>query len=74
MSFAHFMAGPIGRGIRVVAGLVMITAGLVIGSAGGYVLAVAGLLPVLAGLLNVCLIAPILKAPLSGKACLAQPR
>jgi hypothetical protein len=74
MSFARFMAGPIGRGIRVLAGLVMIVAGLVIESAGGYVLAAVGLLPLLAGLLNVCLIAPILKAPLSGTTCLAQPR
>ena len=52
----------------------MIVAGLVIGSAGGYVLAAVGLLPLLAGLLNVCVIAPVLKAPFSGKACLAQPR
>ena len=74
MSFALFMAGPIGRGVRVVAGLVMIVAGLIIGSAGGYVLAAVGVLPLLAGLLNVCMIAPLLKAPLSGKACLAQPR
>ena len=73
MSFAHFMAGPIGRGIRVVAGIVMIVAGLLIGSTGGYVLVAVGLLPLLAGLLNVCVIAPVLKAPFSGKACLAQP-
>lgn len=74
MSFARFMAGPVGRGIRVVAGLVMIVAGLVIGSGGGYALAAVGLLPLIAGLLNVCVIAPVLKAPFSGKTCLAQPR
>ena len=74
MSFARFMASPIGRGIRVVAGLVIIVAGLVIGSAGGYLLAAVGLVPLMAGLLNVCVIAPVLKAPFSGKACLAQPR
>jgi hypothetical protein len=28
----------------------------------------------IAGLLNVCVIAPVLKAPFSGKTCLAQPR
>ena len=74
MSFARFMASPIGRGIRVVAGLVIIVAGLVIGSAGGYLLAAVGLVPLMAGLLNVCVLAPVLKAPFSGKACLAQPR
>ncbi len=74
MAFARFMAGPIGRGIRVVAGLVIIVAGLVIGSAGGYLLAAVGLVPLMAGLLNVCVLAPVLKAPFSGKACLAQPR
>ncbi len=74
MSFARFMAGPVGRGIRVVAGLVMIVAGLVIGSGSGYALAAVGLLPLIAGLLNVCVIAPVLKAPFSGKTCLAQPR
>ena len=72
MSFARFMASPTGRGIRVVAGLVMIVAGLVIGSAGGYVLAIVGVLPLLAGALNVCVIAPVLKAPFSGKAALSN--
>ncbi len=68
MSFAHFMANPIGRGVRVVAGLALIIVGLAIGSAGGYVLAIVGLVPLLAGILNVCLIAPILKAPFRGEA------
>lgn len=67
MSFARFMASPLGRGIRVITGAVMIVAGLVIGSTGGYVLAAVGVLPLLAGALNVCVIAPVLKAPLSGK-------
>ncbi len=72
MSFARFMATPTGRGIRVVAGLVMIVAGLVIGSAGGYLLAVVGVVPLLAGALNVCMIAPVLKAPFSGKTALSN--
>jgi len=73
MSFARFMAGPIGRGVRVVAGLALIVIGLSIGSAGGYVLAVVGVVPLLAGALNVCVIAPVLKAPFSGKAALQSP-
>jgi hypothetical protein len=74
MSFARFMASPVGRGIRVVAGVALIIAGLAIGSAGGYVLAAVGVLPLLAGALNVCFISPLLKAPFSGKAALTNQR
>ncbi|MGB8860077.1 MAG: DUF2892 domain-containing protein [Ilumatobacteraceae bacterium] len=70
MSFARFMAGPIGRGARVAAGLAMIIAGIAMGSTGGWILAVVGVLPLLAGALNICVIAPLLKAPFSGKAAL----
>lgn len=73
MSLARFMASPVGRGIRVVAGIALIIAGLAIGSTGGYVLAVVGVVPLLAGALNVCVLAPLLKAPFSGKA-LTNPR
>ncbi len=72
MSFARFMAGPVGRGVRVVAGLALIIVGLVLGSAGGYVLAAVGLVALLAGALNVCVLGPVLKAPFSGKAVLAK--
>lgn len=72
MSFARFMAGPIGRGIRVAAGLALIVIGVAVGGAGGWVLAVVGLLPLMAGALNICVIAPLLKAPFSGKAALSQ--
>lgn len=73
MSLARFMASPVGRGIRVVAGIALIIAGLAIGSTVGYVLAVVGVVPLLAGALNVCVLAPLLKAPFSGKA-LTNPR
>lgn len=72
MSFARFMAGPVGRGIRVAAGLVLIVIGVAVGGAGGWVLAIVGLLPLMAGALNICVIAPLLKAPFSGKAALSQ--
>jgi hypothetical protein len=42
MSFARFMAGPIGRGVRVVAGIALIVIGIVVGSVGGVILAVVG--------------------------------
>ena len=66
MSFARFMASPLGRGIRIVAGLVM-------GGGGGIALAVVGLLPLLAGVFNICAIAPLLKAPFRGKDLAAKP-
>lgn len=67
MAFAQFMATPMGRGIRVVAGIVLIALGLlVVEGTGGIILAVIGLMPILAGALNICLIAPLIGAPFSG--------
>jgi hypothetical protein len=67
MAFARFMAGPIGRLARIIAGVVLIVLGLQAGGTGGIILAIVGVLPILAGALNFCLIAPILGAPFSGK-------
>src|SRR5258708_2177365 len=69
MAFAQFMAPRARRGLRVVAGLVLIGFGLYLHSTVGIVVAVVGLVPLLAGVLNVCGIAPILGAPFSGAAC-----
>lgn len=74
MSFARFMAGPIGRGVRVVAGIALIVIGIVVGSVGGVILAVVGAVALLAGAANFCLISPLLKAPFKGKDALAQPK
>lgn len=68
MSLARFMATSAGRALRVVAGLALIVIGLAIGGIGGVVLAVVGLVPLAAGVFNVCLIAPLIKAPFNGKA------
>jgi hypothetical protein len=67
MSFARFMAGTIGRGARIVVGIVLFIVGLSVGSVGGWVLAIVGVVAFLAGALNVCLIAPLLKAPFKGQ-------
>lgn len=68
MAFAKFMAGALGRGVRIIAGLVLIAVGLlVVQDTGGIVLAVIGVLPILAGVFNFCLIAPVIGAPFSGK-------
>lgn len=73
MTFAKFMAGPIGRGVRIVAGVLLIAIGLlVVGDVGGLLLAAVGLLPIVAGALNVCLIAPLIGAPFSGQKALEQ--
>lgn len=67
MEFARFMASPIGRGIRVVVGLLLIIIGISTGGTGGWILAIIGLLPLATGIANVCVLAPLLKAPFSGK-------
>jgi hypothetical protein len=70
MALARFMAGPIGRLARIILGVVLIVLGLQAGDTGGIILAVVGVVPILAGVLNVCLIAPIIGAPFSGKEAL----
>jgi hypothetical protein len=65
------MAGTTGRLVRIIAGIVLILVGLlVVGDTAGIIIAVIGVLPILAGVLNVCLIAPLIGAPFSGKEAL----
>jgi hypothetical protein len=71
MGFATFMASGVGRGIRIVAGLVLIAVGgyLAFAKANvglGVILAVVGLVPLAAGALDVCIFAPLFRAPFSG--------
>lgn len=71
MALAKFMAKPIGRLIRVIAGLALILVGvLVVEGTEGWLLALVGVLPLVTGALNVCLISPLLGAPFSGKKAL----
>jgi hypothetical protein len=71
MKLAKFMAGTTGRLVRIIAGIVLILVGLlVVGDTAGIIIAVIGVLPILAGVLNVCLIAPLIGAPFSGKEAL----
>ena len=68
MKFARFMAQPFGRIIRVVAGAAMMGIGLgAVQGTEGTVLAVVGVLPILTGVFNVCVLGPILRAPLLGR-------
>ena len=67
MGSAQFMSSGLGRGLRIVAGIILIAVGLaVVGGIGGIVLAVVGLVPLLAGAFDVCLFAPLFGAPLKG--------
>ena len=67
MGFAEFMAGWPGRLTRIIAGAVLIGIGLgVVEGTWGTVLAIVGGVPIAAGVFNVCLIAPLLRAPFRG--------
>jgi len=69
MALAVFMATPLGRGLRIVFGAVLIYLGLsVLQGVGGTVLALLGILPLTTGLLNLCVLAPLLGAPFRGSA------
>jgi hypothetical protein len=73
MAFAVFMASPLGRGLRIVVGALLIYVGLsVVQGVGGTVLAVFGILPLITGMLNLCVLAPLLGAPFRGSA-LSKP-
>lgn len=65
--FARFIAGGVGRALRVAAGLAIIATGLLaVGGTTGYAVAAAGLIPLLAGGLDFCLLGPLFGAPFSG--------
>jgi hypothetical protein len=65
--FVSFMASPVGRITRIVAGLVLIAWGLLgLTGASGLVVAVVGMVPLVAGLFDFCVFAPLFGAPLAG--------
>jgi Inner membrane protein YgaP-like, transmembrane domain len=67
MAFAEWMATPLGRALRVVVGVLLIYLGLaVMRGVGGAVLAAVGVVPLVAGILNLCLVGPLIGAPMKG--------
>ena len=73
ISFPCFMARPLGRGLRIVAGIALIGLGWTMReNTSGIILIAVGLAPLLAGAFNVCLIAPLIGAPFSGRGALAR--
>lgn len=67
MSFLQFMNTPVGRWIRIAAGLGLIAVGITIGGAFGIALSVFALLPIGTGVFGVCPINPLFGT--SMKAC-----
>jgi len=69
MGFASFMASGFGRGLRIVAGVVLLAVGLrVVGGTEGAIIAIVALVPLLAGIFDVCVFAPLFRAPFKGSA------
>ena len=65
--FAQFINSPLGRLLRVVAGVALIGSGLTQrGTKTGVILSVVGLVPLAAGTFNLCLISALLGGPISG--------
>ena len=63
----RFLASPIGRMVRVVAGLALIAVSLLwLRGMAGWILAVVGLVPLLAGSLDYCVFAPLFGLPFGG--------
>lgn len=67
MGFVAFMSSTAGRVARAVAGVALIVAGVLIGG-GALALAGVGVVFVAVGVFDVCLLAPLFKQPMSGKA------
>ncbi len=71
MAFASFMSSAAGRGLRIIVGLGLIGWGVFLSMAAstmttGIILIIVGLLPLATGLFNVCVLAPLFRAPFSG--------
>jgi Protein of unknown function (DUF2892) len=71
MGFVAFMSSMAGRITRAVAGAALVVVGAVLGG-GWLVLALVGLVFIAVGVFDVCLLAPLFKQPLSGKAVRAK--
>ena len=67
MSFVSFMRSAAGRGLRIVAGIALITLGISIGGTGGVIIAVVGVVPLAAGVFNFCLAGPLFEVDLMGR-------
>jgi hypothetical protein len=66
-AFFRFIASPLGRWIRIIAGAALIIVGLVwVKETLGWILAIVGLVPLGAGIFDRCVFAPLFGLPFSG--------
>lgn len=67
MGFAKLMASNVGRGIRIIAGIILlILAFTVLSGIASYILAAIALVPLLAGLFDFCVFAPLFGGSFKG--------
>ena len=66
MTVVRFMAHPSGRAGRILAGLVIMGIGIVVGGTAGWIVMAVGLVPIVVSAINVCLLAPVFRAPFRG--------
>jgi hypothetical protein len=67
-AFFGFIASPMGRTVRIVAGLILIAAGLWwVNGVGGSLLVIIGLAPLAAGVFDRCIFAPLFGLPFAGE-------
>lgn len=71
MAFARFMATPLGRGIRIIAGVIALIAGAGLAYAGqttaGLALTAVGTALAMVGIANVCPLALLFGGPFDGR-------
>ncbi len=67
MGFAGFMSSTSGRSLRGIVGFILFAVGFAVGGA-WLILSAVGLVFIAVGVFDVCLLAPLFKQPLSGKA------
>ena len=67
--FFRFIASPLGRFTRVVAGLILIGVGVWFAQGvGRWILIIVGLVPLVAGVFDWCVFAPLFRLPFVGAA------
>ncbi len=64
MRFLSFMNTPVGRGIRIAGGLLLLVGGVVLGGPAGTALALFALLPIATGVFGLCPINPLVGRPM----------
>lgn len=74
MNFLHFMNTPVGRGIRIVAGIVLIVVGIAVGGTIGVAVAAFALLPIATGVFGVCPVNPLFGESMTACAVPSQRR